>query len=100
MPTSKQTQFNFLNCFSEMLMIDNKCVFFKVFCNTNNVPGRGSGQSYGRKRRDSPAGFALNKPAWLSLSSSSSSSTMKPIEDTNEEELVMEMLRVNFQYLK
>ncbi|XP_046440407.1 uncharacterized protein LOC124191300 isoform X2 [Daphnia pulex] len=65
-----------------------------VFCNTNNVPGRGSGQSYGRKRRDSPAGFALNKPAWLSLSSSSSSSTMKPIEDTNEEELVMEMLRV------
>lgn len=68
--------------------------FVQVFCNTNNVPGRGSGQSYGRKRRDSPAGFALNKPAWLSLSSSSSS-TMKSIDDTNEEELVMEMLRVS-----
>ncbi len=68
-----------------------------MFCNTNNVPGRGSGQSYGRKRRDSPASFALNKPAWLSLSSSSSSSsTMKSIDDTNEEELVMEMLRVSY----
>ena len=65
-----------------------------MFCNTNNVPGRGSGQSYGRKRRDSPVSFALNKPAWLSLSSSSS--TMKSIDDTNnEEELVMEMLRVS-----
>ncbi|XP_057373812.1 uncharacterized protein LOC130694749 isoform X2 [Daphnia carinata] len=74
-----------------------------VFCNTNNVPGRGSGQSYGRKRRDTTATFALNKPAWLSLSSSSSgssssssssSSSMKSIDETNEEELVMEMLRV------
>jgi len=71
-----------------------------VFCNSNNLPGRGSSQSYGRKRRDSPASpigsFALNKPAWLSLSSSSSTSSSKPTteESTTEEELVMEMLRV------
>lgn len=79
----------------------------QVFCNTNNVPGRGSGQSYGRKRRDATASFALNNPAWSSLSSISSSSsgsstsniissTMKSAEDANEEELVMEMLRVHF----
>jgi len=70
----------------------------QVYCNSN-APGRGSSQSYGRKRRQT-RNFALNNPAWLSLSGSSSSSststsssTPKPNEE-NEEELVMEMLRV------
>lgn len=63
----------------------------QVFCNSN-APGRGPGQSYGRKKRDVSEPFALNRPSWQSLSSSSS--TVKPI-DENEEELVMEMLRVS-----
>ncbi len=66
---------------------------FQVFCNTNNAPGRGSGQSYGRRKREAPISVALNKPAWSSLSSSTSSTTKSLVDDA-EEELVMEMLRV------
>ena len=68
----------------------------QIYCNSN-APGRGSSQSYGRKRRQTK-NFALNNPAWLSLSSTStSSSPPKPIEE-NEEELVMEMLRVGLTW--